>query len=74
MKEFKFDLRNEKPGQYSLSIYLISDCYYGLDIETSVKYEVKPPRKHHEEEVDKHEGEEDQSFFSKMMQQIIPSQ
>jgi hypothetical protein len=32
IKEFKFDLRHEKQGQYSLSIYLISDCYFGLDI------------------------------------------
>ena len=45
IKEFKFDLRQEKQGLYSLSIYLLSDCYLGIDIESSVKYEVKPARK-----------------------------
>lgn len=49
-KEFKVECRQDKPGTYSLSIYLYSDCYYGLDIESSVKYEVKPPRKFEEEE------------------------
>ena len=73
-KEFKFDLRQEKQGLYSLSIYLLSDCYFGLDIETTVKYEVKPARKFTEEEPEHAESEEDQSFFSKMMQQIIPTQ
>jgi translocation protein SEC63 len=73
LKEFKFDLRHEKAGIFALSIYLLSDCYFGMDIETSVKYEVKAARKFTEEE-EQGESEEDQSFFSKMMQQIIPTQ
>jgi len=48
-REFKFDYRHEKAGTFSLNVYLLSDCYYGLDIETSVKYDVKPPRKFIEE-------------------------
>jgi hypothetical protein len=36
----------------------MSDCYFGLDIEKQLKYEVLPPRKYIEEEQDKHDHEE----------------
>lgn len=34
-----------EPGNYSLSIKLFSDCYFGLDIEKIVKFSVKQTKK-----------------------------
>jgi hypothetical protein len=30
--------RQEKAGKYSLNVLIMSDCYFGLDIEKDVKY------------------------------------
>lgn len=33
-----------RPGKYNLSFMLMSDCYRGLDIETSFTIEIKKER------------------------------
>jgi len=45
-KTFKVTSRQEKQGKYSLNISVMSDCYFGLDIERDVKYEVTPMKAH----------------------------
>lgn len=54
-KSFKVTYRQEKQGKYSLNISVMSDCYFGLDIEKDFKYEVTTAKEHrhakeHEEE------------------------
>ena len=34
-----------KPGNYNLNIHVLSDCYYGLDLERLAKFEIGAPRK-----------------------------
>ena len=44
LKTFKITYRQEKQGKYALNVILMSDCYFGLDIEKDFKYEVTPPK------------------------------
>jgi hypothetical protein len=36
--QFKFGYRQDKAGSYSLTIKVLPDCYFGMDIESVVKY------------------------------------
>ena len=44
-KTFKVNYRQEKQGKYTMSILLMSDSYFGLDIEKDMKYEVGAAKK-----------------------------
>lgn len=39
------------PGNYSLNIKVFSDCYFGLDVEKTVKFTVKQAKKIETEEL-----------------------
>lgn len=46
-KTFKITAKQDKAGKYSLTVCIMSDSYFGLDIEKDFKYEVtaiKPER------------------------------
>jgi hypothetical protein len=44
-KTFTVHYHQEKPGKYSLTVQIMSDCYFGLDLERVLKYEVGAVRK-----------------------------
>ena len=33
------------PGNYSLTVHVLSDCYFGLDLERNLKFEILPGKK-----------------------------
>ena len=56
LEHFSFDTSTEyevkfnrgpyqKAGNYSLNVHVLSDCYYGLDVERIAKFEIGQARK-----------------------------
>jgi hypothetical protein len=72
-KTFKVTFRQEKQGRYALTLKLMSDCYFGLDIERDFKYDVGPKSHHHEKEVEDEEVEEE-SYIRKIFNSLVPQE
>ena len=72
----KFNLRpHGKEGNYGLDIKILSDCYFGLDIERRVKYEVDRARKIEEsnpDDIKKIDEEAGKSFMDRILGSLKP--
>lgn len=73
-KSFKVNYRQEKQGKYALSVQILSDCYFGLDLERDVKYEVGPARKIVEEKENEGEDKEEESYIRKIFNSLVPQE
>jgi hypothetical protein len=52
----------------------MSDCYFGLDIDRDIKYEVTAMKSHRVEHEPEHNDTEDKSYFRKMMDSMMPQE
>lgn len=59
-------------GKNELTIKILSDCYFGMDIETKIKYEVGNERKIAKEEKSEIDELAGQSFMERMMSSLKP--
>ena len=64
----------QKAGNYSYNIHVLSDCYYGLDIERLAKFDIGPARKVDTVEETHHDEEESTSFFDRIMKGVMPTE
>lgn len=46
-------------GNYSLNVHIMSDCYFGIDVLKTIKYEVKPHKEVKEVDITHDTKEED---------------
>lgn len=65
--------RQERQGKYSITINVMSDCYFGLDVEKDLKYEVGVARKVVEDKVVDNEIE-DESYIRKLFKSLTPEE
>lgn len=72
-KTFKVTYRQEKQGKYAISINVMSDCYFGLDIEKDLKYEVGAAKKIIEDNSADNEVEEE-SYIRKIFKSLTPEE
>jgi hypothetical protein len=72
-KTFKVTYRQEKQGKYAISINVMSDCYFGLDIEKDLKYEVGAAKKMAEDTAVDNEVEEE-SYIRKIFKSLTPEE
>jgi hypothetical protein len=70
--EAKFYRGYQQPGSYALALKLFSDCYYGLDLESSIKFVVREEKKAKEvaEPEEKEDLDEDDTLFGKIMKML----
>lgn len=61
------------PGNYSLTVKIFSDCYFGLDVEKVAKFSIKQAKKVEVEET-KDDLDQDESFFGRLMKSVIPQE
>ena len=64
----------QKTGHYSLNVHVLSDCYFGLDVERVAKFEIGAARKMEQVEEETTNEEEETSFFDRMMKGVLPQQ
>jgi hypothetical protein len=72
-KTFKVTYRQERQGKYSITINVMSDSYFGLDVEKDLKYEVGVARKVVEDKAVDNEVE-DESYIRKLFKSLTPEE
>lgn len=73
-KTFKITYRQEKQGKYSLNVNVMSDCYFGLDIDKDFKYEVTPMKAHRHEKDQEDEDLHEDSYIRKIFNSLVPQE
>ena len=73
-KTFKATSRQEKQGRYTLNLKIMSDCYFGLDLEKDFKYDVGAKLNQLEKDHEDEESQEEESYIRKIFNSLVPQE
>lgn len=68
--EIKFKYYQSEKGRYSFKVTLLPDCYYDLEIEKEIKYEIGAAKNNFSEPLIDSPTKETDSIFGSLMKQI----